>query len=392
MMRNHLITCLVVCLCLQLVGSRDAWSQPPQSSPRKQDQAKLQAAATDALIEHLGSKRFAVREHATEQLILLGLPAIPHLERASRSEDREVRQRSQLVLSVVRELDFLHRLKSFEQDADGDKSYGLPGWERFRDLTGNTTASRTLFSQMQKAERELLGAESQAVEDAGQILKGRCLRLRLSIQMFRTRHELPPIAAALFVATNPEIPIDISTNSSLLSLCEQLSFESGMNSNVHRSILRNLLAAWILREDAMPARKLLKMALQYNIAQSLPRARMVAKQPEDFDAYDLRSAIMCLAKFGGIDDVARLEAIMADKRVISEYTHENITYIVEVRDLVLAALLKLTESEPSAFGYRRLRFQEPFVFDTLTLGFDRDQFRQVALAKWRMQQIRPETR
>jgi len=320
------------------------------------------------------------------------LPAIPQLERASRSEDREIRQRSLMVLSVVQELDFLHRLKSFEQDADGENSYGLPGWQRFRNLVGNNTAARTLFVQMQKAERELLVAESQTVEDAGQILERRCQRLRLSIKIFRTRHELPPIAAALFVATNPDIPLDISTNSSLFILCQQLSFERGINSNVHRSVLRNLLAAWILREDAVPARDLLTMALHYNIAQSLPRARLVAKQPEDFDLYDLRFAIMCLAKFGGIDDVARLEAHMGDKRVISRYANNNMTYTVEMRDLVLAALLKLTEKEPSAFGYGRLRFQEPLVFDSRTLGFVRDVSRQVAIAKWRMHQNRPEAR
>ena len=180
-MRNHLTTCLIVCLCLQLAGAEDARSQSPPASPNTVDQAKRQAAATDALIEQLGSDRFAIREHATEQLIMLGLPAIPQLERASHSEDREIRQRSQMVLAVVRELDFFHRLKSFEQDADGSKSYGLPGWERFRELAGNTTASRTLFAQMQKAERELLGAESQAAEDAGPILDRRCQRLRLSI-------------------------------------------------------------------------------------------------------------------------------------------------------------------------------------------------------------------
>jgi hypothetical protein len=344
------------------------------------------------LIEQLGSDRFAIREHATEQLIMLGLPAIPQLERASHSEDREIRQRSQMVLAVVRELDFFHRLKSFEQDADGSKSYGLPGWERFRELAGNTTASRTLFAQMQKAERELLGAESQAAEDAGPILDRRCQRLRLSILIFRTRHKLPPIAAALFVASNPDISLDNSTNTSLFILCQQLSFDTGMSSNKHGSILRNLLAAWILREDAVPAHEMLMMALQYNIAQSLPRARAVAKRPQDFDLYDLRSAILCLAKFGGIDDVARLEALMADERVISQYTHNNKTYTVKMRDLVLAALLKLTEREPLTFGYDRLRFQPPYVFDFHTLGFVRDEDRRIAFTKWRMQQVRPEAR
>ncbi|HJN13463.1 MAG TPA: hypothetical protein QF564_32610 [Pirellulaceae bacterium] len=355
-------------------------------------QANQQAENTVRLIEQLASDRFAVRERATEQLIMLGLPAIPQLERALRSENREVRHRSQLVLLVVHELDFHHRLKSFEEDADGDKSYGLPGWERFRDLAGNTTTSRALFVQMQKAERELLGAESQAAEDAVQILERRCQRLHNSVQIFATRHELPPIAAVLFVATNQDIPLHRSTNTSLMILCQQNAFENGINSKMHQSILRNLLAAWILRKDAVPAHELMLLALQHNIVQVLPRARLLAKQPAQVDPYDRYYSVLCLAKFGGIDDVARLEAILADEKVTSRYRLNNMTYTVEMRDLVLAALLKLTEREPSAFGYSRLRLQEPLVFDTQSLGFVNDEDRQVAIAKWRIYRMRPEGR
>ena len=391
-MRNGLITCLVTCLCLQLAGANDARSQAPQSSPQTPSQTTQQAETTARLIERLASARFAVRERATEQLIMLGLSAIPQLEQARRSENREVRHRSQLVLSVVHELDFQHRLKSFEQDTDGAKSYGLPGWERFRDLAGNTKTSRRLFVQMQKAERELLGAESQAAEDASQTLERRGQRLHYSAQIFSTRHELPPIVAVLFVATNQDIPLRKATNTSLMSLCQQPAFEIGIASKTHRSILRNLLAAWIHREDAVPAHELLALALQHNIVQSLPRARVLAKRTAEVDVYDRHFAVLCLAKFGGIDDVAQLEAIMADENVVSRYRLNNMTYTVEMRDLVLAAMLKLTEREPSAFGYGRLRLQEPYVFDEQSLGFVNDEDRQVAMAKWRIYRMRPEGR
>jgi hypothetical protein len=383
-MRNRLLTWWIVCLCLQL-AAQDAWPQPPPSSPQTPDQTRHQA---EALIEQLGSERFAVREHATEQLIMLGLSAVPHLERATRSENREIRQRSQLVVSVIHELDFSHRLKMFAQDTVGDKSYGLPGWERFRDMVGNTKTSRTLFLQMQKVERDLLGAESQPAEDATRIFQRRCRRLRFSVSAFSNRHELPPIAAAVFLASNPNIALDESANMSLIVLCHQLSFENGIKSDSHRPILRTMLAAWILRKDAVPAHDLMMLALQHKISQSLPRARVLTKKPAEVDKFDLRAGILCLAKFGGIDDIPRLEAIMGDKRVLSRYRNNNLAYTVEVRDLALAALLKLTEKEPSAVGYRRLRFQAPFVFDDYSLGFAQDEDRQVAIAKWRLYRMR----
>lgn len=384
-MRNRLLPCLVVGISLLLVAPQEVRCQPPQLSDQA-TQAEKETAAS--WVDQLGSARFAVRERATEQLILLGLPAVAALERACLSENREVRHRSQLVLSVVREQDFRNRLKTFEQDTEGDESHGLPGWERFRDLAGNTAVSRQLFAQMQKAERELLSAESLAAQDAAEVLERRCQRLRYSVQIFGTRHELPPIAAALFVATNQDIPLDKSTNTSLMNLCQQVAFENGIASNTHRSILRNLLAAWILREDAVPAHELLPLALQHNIEQSLPRARTLVQRPANVDLYDRYFAVLCLAKFGGIDDVMLLETLMEDNTVISRYRLNNLTYTVEMRDLVLASLLTLTKRQPQEFGYGRLRLQQPFVFDTQTLGFASDEDRQVAIAKWRIYRMR----
>jgi len=360
------------------------------TAPITDPAAKEANATAIRLVQQLGSERFAERERATEQLIILGLPSIAHLERARQSKNREVRQRSQLILSVVHELDFQNRLRSFENDKQGDESYGLPGWERFRELVGNSAVSRTLFVEMQKNERELLSAETKASEEAGNMLERCGQRLRFSVQIFGTRHDLPPIAATLFVATNPSIPLHKSTHMSLMNLCAQSAFTNAIASKDHRSIMRNLLAAWILREDAVPANELMQKALEHNIDQSLPRARTLAKRAVDADLYDKHFAILCLTKFGGTDDLPTLEPLMADETVIARCRLNNLTYSVQMRDLVLAAMLTLTKNEPSEFGYGRLRLQEPYVFDTQSLGFAEDEDRQLAIAKWQLYRMRPQ--
>ncbi len=334
------------------------------------------------LIEQLASDQFAERERATAQLILLGLPAVEPLREASRSDDREVQQRSQMVLSVVHELDFQNRLESFEQSEDADKSYGLPGWDRFRELVGHTAAARELFAAMQKAERSLLSAELEEGEQAAEALARNCQRLRFSVQIFGARHELPPIAAALFVATNPDIPLRATTHSALVNLVQQDALKNALASESHEAMIRRLLAAWILRDDAVPANQLLLMALQHQIDQVLPRARKIAKRPFEADSFDRYFAVLCLAKFGDKDDLSILVPLMDDKKIVTSYRLNNKTYDVQMRDVVLAALLMLTKNDPSEFAYGRLRVQEPDVFDTMTLGFSRDEDRQQAMAKW----------
>lgn len=393
-MRNRLILCLLASVGLHLATPEAGRSQPPPqpaTAPQRPAAAPMSPAEAKAirLIEQLGSEKFSERERATEQLILLGLPAIPHLVRASRGENREVRHRSQLVLLVVDEMDFKNRLRLFEQDSDEENSYGLPGWERFREMAGNDEVARKLFVQMHEAERELLSAELKVGEDAADLLAKCSLRLRHSSQLFGTKHELPPIAATLFVATNPKIPLHKSTHTSLVNLCQQSAFDNAIASTTHRDMLRNILAAWIVRDDALPANDLLHFALEHNIVQSLPRARALADQWAEIDLYDRHYAVLCLAKFGGSPDLPKLDAMMADKTVINRYRLNNMTYTVEMRDLVLAALLRMTKSDPAEFGYPRLRFQDPYVFDGQTLGFVDDDQRQAAITKWRIHRMRP---
>ncbi len=406
---NRVVSCFVVWLGLQF-GLPGAWAQsgpsptkespvpaqgeldpaePPPKPVGDQPEQREADAIARQLVAELASDQFAVRERATAKLIMLGLPGIAHLERASRSDNREVRQRSQLVLSVVHELDFQNRLESFENSTEGEGSYGLPGWERFRELVGRTANSRPLFAAMQRAERELMAAEQLTGDEAANVLARHCQRLRFSVQIFGAKHELSQIAAALFVATNQEIPLHKSTHTSLMSLCQQGAFENAMGSETHGGMMRKMLAAWILRNDAVPANELLLMALQHNIPESLPRARALAKRPVEADRYDRYFAVLCLARFGELADVAILEPIMADKTVVSSYRLNNLTYKIQVRDVVLAAMLALTKSDPAEFGYGRLRIQEPVVFDGQTLGFANDEDRQLAIAKWQEYRLRP---
>ena len=55
-----------------------------------------------ALIAALGSPEFAVREKATEDLLKIGLPAVPALKEAAKSDDPEVFERAEKILTGIR--------------------------------------------------------------------------------------------------------------------------------------------------------------------------------------------------------------------------------------------------------------------------------------------------
>src|SRR5262245_45371624 len=84
------------------------------------------------LIADLGSNAFSDREHASEELARIGLPAFSALEAALKHPDREVRLRSDRVLKLIKTHDTQRRLDAFLHGQEGSDDFQLPAWGRFR--------------------------------------------------------------------------------------------------------------------------------------------------------------------------------------------------------------------------------------------------------------------
>ena len=91
---------------------------------------------SDALVQRLGDRSFAVRRAATARLVELGVASIEALQRGVQSADREISFRSQHVLKIVREHDFQRRLRSFAAGIEPIGEYQLPSWARFSKEVG----------------------------------------------------------------------------------------------------------------------------------------------------------------------------------------------------------------------------------------------------------------
>ena len=144
---------------------------------------------------------------------------------ASRNHrDAEVRYRVGELLQTVLELDFHLRLKAFIADVDGQTGHELAGWSRYRELVGENGPARRLFAAMQQAERHLLEVVEHSPADAAEILEERCEELQAAQQADEQPSQPPSlgsIAAVLFVASDPELPVSPHAGTCVYNLSVQ---------------------------------------------------------------------------------------------------------------------------------------------------------------------------
>jgi len=344
------------------------------SSSRPGERASL-------LVSQLGDDRFAIRERATSQLIALGVSARAALEQGLASTDREIRYRSRTVLVIIRDLDFQQRLKDFAEASDVNRDYGLPGWRQFRELVGESRAAKPLFVGMYRAEAELMRVADKRPKEVGAAVDRRCLELRQSVQLLGIRNSTNSVAALLFLVGNKDVPLYRPTNSTLYFFCQQGDVAQAARSGPSRVALHKMLARWLLREQNVPLRDAMMLAMQHDIQEILPRARRTVRDPA-VKAYERQYAILTIAKFGNQADVPELENLLDDPVVCAELRRRDVTVSVQIRDIALAALLHLDKRDFAEFAYPWLLRQPPYVFNPSTLGFENDVQRQIALGKW----------
>src|SRR5262249_46381809 len=149
------------------------------------------------------------REQASEALLKIGRSAKLALLEGLKHPDIEVQQRCQRLLISILEQDFKARLDAFIADKDGKQEHDLPSWKRYRTLIGDDSASRELFIEIVKVNRDLLQEADSAPKKAGDRLAGEIQTLfqRLFQPVPGDRRQLSQaeVAMVLFVASDPEV-------------------------------------------------------------------------------------------------------------------------------------------------------------------------------------------
>ena len=347
-----------------------------------------QAAEVARLVRELGAATFMARQHAQRALVAIGPIARPAVEAACQDPDHEIRQRARQVLAAIADVDFHARLRAFLADQDAENGHGLAGWQRYRSLAGATPASRRLFADMQRAERELLDAVAEAPAKAGALLDERCQQVEHLTQdgdsSRPSQLSLATTAALLFAASNPDVPISGHAGNCLHTVGNQTALAQALNTRPAAVIIRGLLNAWISRpfeRDSLTAYRNLLLAMQYNLKDAVQPALALLGPPggpSNLEPF----AILTIGKLGGPEHLPALEPILKDERAIDAVDRGGQKSNTQIRDVALAAMIHLTRQKLSDYGFAHAKTHPYYLFNTNTLGFNDPAAREAALKKW----------
>ncbi|MEO8496301.1 MAG: hypothetical protein ABI614_14625 [Planctomycetota bacterium] len=339
-------------------------------------------ALASELVSRLGHEEFAERERAAADLIALELDASAALKIGTKSQDREIRHRSAKLLALIAEIDLERRFERFKNDTDPDSDYGLPAWDAYREVVGDSPGARSLFVSMHEDESRLLGQVQDNPKQLGDALAIRCDQLRGQAMFERIPIRLGTTATLLFVSTRDDVEATPLVHSFVYAVCSGSGFQAAIESGPLQESLVTLTERWIARQPASGISEALDVGLANGLKGCLPRAREVFASPVATIS-DRIYACLCVARFGDESDFSRLEAYLADVNICAKAQVGGQVVDTELRDIALAGLVRLAKLEPKDFGFDRLAFDRKRFFELSSLGFPDEQSRVQAIALWR---------
>lgn len=349
----------------------------PQRSP-----AQEPAPATiEAAISRLADGHFAAREKATEDLVRLGAQALPALDAAAASPDREVRMRATRIAASIRQADFDRRLEEFASGSRPPSDADVPGWESYSGVVGDSAPARSLFVEMHREDAELMSAAHNRPEEAKRLLAQRLKEAGQSLQSPDEPASLAAVAALLWTASRQQVVLEEEASATLLALCHQSNVKSTLAGDHASEPMRKLLGAVIRRAEGREAYPAMAMSLQFSIEEGLSPAARVIKQGVGH-AQLLQYAILTIARFGDDQHLPLLESLFTNDDRCAGMRIDDVEHIAQVRDLALAAALHLAGEDLEQYGYKVVQSEAQTVFAPASLGFASEGDRAAAFARW----------
>jgi hypothetical protein len=300
-------------------------------------------------------------------------------------------------LTLIDQNEFSRRLAEFAADVDGRRGVTLPGWKEFAALVGPDEAARALFVEMQREEAPLLAQVFESPNGSREIAwddhLARLMNWHMASQQGGLRAPLGSCATMFFLGSLPGSRITDPAAGQLVQLAQLPPVGELLGPSRPETTVRRLVSAWIVDCPSRSDRVLqLRLALMVNfrLTEALPLAKSIARHDPEFLTVvptQRVSALLAVAKLGTANDVPDLEPLLEDR---TEYLSKPLANRpqeyqdgVQIRDVALATMLRLTGQEPVAYGYLHVRPHPQSVFDPTSLGMESDDGRDAAAEKWR---------
>jgi len=402
----------ILCSFLCIANHQHASSDEPTAANKATDEIA-------SLVERLGDPLFATREEANRKLLEIGAPAIPLLRAAERHSFLEVRERAGRIREEIDKVVFENVIKRFITDGESKQSYGLPAWNQFSAIAGDSRTSKLLFVMMLRNQLELahfVEAAGRAKGSAAAVAASAALEARMALEAERLRNrnyrgQLPEVGdtVGLLVACSMfDQSVSIEVNEMIYTSLYRGTHIEYFTKAGYGRCMRALAGSWIPKTQASLANDVLSIAMQ----RSIPEGAIVARRHLDRATdYETRvRALQCLAKFGNETDIENIAKLLSEETVIYEFTArkgqglprdgiqvENmpppgfkqpvipdaITMIVRMSDLALAVCLRLgAEDVANVFPNYEPNDQDGIQLMDIAFAADEQQQHKQAISKW----------
>lgn len=339
-------------------------------------------------VRQLGAAEYSLRQEAARRLLEEGEPARHSLERALQGHDPEVRERASQLLELIRRSRYERLLDQLISDPESPPPEGLPAWDRYVVVVGDSLAARLFYRDLLQAEPDLLWMLDRDRPALQQELQHRAEGLQSMLQRDRsglgsTGCSRECLAALLLVSVDPDVP----THPALTSLLElvtdlgPLSQATDDNDASAEEPIRKLLGAWVQVSPGSRSRRM-NIAIRFDLPEGIHPALEAAADPRA-PTVDRQLGILLIARFGGVEHIPDLEPLLANStEVDTQRQRQAVTFQSRLQDFALVSMLYLTGQEPVEYGFGLIEESSQYVYNPRTIGFSNDLERQAAIRKW----------
>lgn len=346
-----------------------------------EDEPSSQAADAEQIatwIEQLGHVDYDKREQAMERLLEAGPAALARVrEAAEATADDEVRARCNELIAHYESLSSARAIDALAAGKLDPDEVAFPGWQRLRSRMPNNADGRRLFASMLRARSDLLKMADRNPDAARYALNADwAATYRVSVH---GEVEDGAIATLLFLAGERDVNRDGRCSVHLDYTCRGLLAKSKGRYFADRPLMQRLLADYVARTDVpRSASRRMKLGLVANLHGPTRALALHSLRDRKQTGTTRALSLRCLAIVGTRKDVATIERLLEDSGVVTRLIVGKDSHEIQMRDLALIALIRITKQQVDAYGLREWSSRASgsrFYFDT-------DEQRQAAIRKW----------
>jgi hypothetical protein len=294
----------------QQVGGDKAPASDRQLVPLSLELSEKQIAE---LINQLGDKSFEVREAATVKLQQAGEKAIPALRESVQSKDREIRLRSERLLTAVEEQLRKTVIAKFLRETNPDLDYGMKGWKFVAKNVGASRKAKELFLEVYQTQPKLIAALEESVTAtlaevgnvAGQVSANIVAGVEPSVG---------DAAALLLAMYLPEVQTSAPVHDAIRWATFSGAFKRQMLIETGTTPGRRIFGHWLTVVNEPNSSRALLIGREAMIPESVILGRKMLSGP--IDEGDSEIAISMLMLFGDKSDIPLLEGLLKDETEI----------------------------------------------------------------------------